>query len=71
MDVDGRQQLLSILGFQATVTKTGEVQASILVPAEVNRIHHWTNMGMIVPWHLGTESSGASVRIPIDIPMAA
>ena len=46
MDVGERQQLLSILGFQATVTKTGDVQASILVPAEVNPNHHCTNMGM-------------------------
>ena len=70
MDVGQRQQLLSILGFQATVTKNGEVQASILVPAEVNPNHHCTNMGMIVLWHLGVESS-TSVRVPIDVPMAA
>jgi len=46
LDVVQRQQLLSILGFQATVTKTVEVQARILVPAEVNPNHHCTNMGI-------------------------
>ena len=46
IDVGLRQQLLSILGFEATATRNGEVQASILVPAEVNPNHHCTNMGM-------------------------
>ena len=46
MDTTERLQLLSILGFQTTVTTIGEVQASILVPAEVNPNHHCTNMGM-------------------------
>ena len=46
MDTTERLQLLSILGFQATVTTIGEVQASILMPAEVNPNHHCTNMGM-------------------------
>ena len=58
------------LGYKATVRNAGEAQGEHLVGAEVSPDHHWTNMGMIVPWHLGIESS-ASIRIPIDVPMAA
>lgn len=57
MDVGQRQQVLSVVGFQATVTKTGEVKASILVPAKVNPNHHCTNMGMTPSWHITPTSS--------------
>ena len=46
MAVQQRKELLSLLGFEATVSDTGEIKGSIAVPSGSNPIHHCTNMGM-------------------------
>jgi hypothetical protein len=46
MAVEQKRELLSLLGFKATVSDNGEVKASISVPSAINPTHHCTNIGM-------------------------
>ena len=57
MAVEQKRELLSLLGFEAKVSDSGEVKASIAVPSAINPSHHCTNMGMFINW-----------RVPIDVP---
>jgi hypothetical protein len=39
MDVNERRELLSLLGFEAAITDSGDVKGSIAVPTVDNPIH--------------------------------